>query len=267
MLISEALDLKNKAFISLIGAGGKSTLFLLLARELSIQKKRVILTTTTHMFARQVTPFLKTGVLIESDNKKIMEERIKQSFQQDKNRTIILIHHRLMEQEEKIAGPEPCCLDFWWKEELADYFIVEADGARGKSIKGPAFYEPVIPEMTTDLIGVVGVDAVGLTLKEENVFRAHIFSRLTGLEWGEAITVDAIASLVNHPQGLFKNAPYLAEKYLFINKADNKLEKRIAEKLVTEVLKNNQAKISDIIIGNTFQEDHPVYKVIKGITE
>ena len=36
MLISEALGLKEKAFISLVGAGGKSTLFNRLADELAL---------------------------------------------------------------------------------------------------------------------------------------------------------------------------------------------------------------------------------------
>jgi probable selenium-dependent hydroxylase accessory protein YqeC len=264
MLISEALDLKNKAFISLVGAGGKSSLFFLLAWELSKQKKRMILTTTTHMFTWQVTPLIIGGRLVETTDEKIMEESIKRCFYQDKNRTIILIDHRFIEQEEeKISGPKPNYLDFWWKEGLAEYFLVEADGARGKSVKGPAFHEPVIPETTTDLIGVVGIDAVGLTLEEEHVFRPHIFSRLTGLEWGEKISVDVIASLVHHPHGLFKNSPVSARKHLFINKINNEKKAEIAEELATKVLQDNQAKISDIMIGNTFHENCPVYKVIK----
>jgi len=75
MLISEALDLKERAFISLVGAGGKSTLFKGLAQELSKQKKKIILTTTTHMFSWQLTPFIKKGNLIEFNDEKIMEDR------------------------------------------------------------------------------------------------------------------------------------------------------------------------------------------------
>jgi probable selenium-dependent hydroxylase accessory protein YqeC len=49
MLISEALGLEKRAFISLVGAGGKSTLFNRLAEELAYKNKRMILTTTTKM--------------------------------------------------------------------------------------------------------------------------------------------------------------------------------------------------------------------------
>ena len=51
MLISEALSLEKRAFISLVGAGGKSTLFSRLAEELLLKNKQTILTTTTKMFA------------------------------------------------------------------------------------------------------------------------------------------------------------------------------------------------------------------------
>ena len=112
MLISEALDLKERAFISLVGAGGKSTLFKGLAQELSKQKKKIILTTTTHMFTWQLTPFIKKGNLIEFNDEKIMEDNIKKFFYQNKNREIILVHHRIKEKEgEKISGPEPLYLD------------------------------------------------------------------------------------------------------------------------------------------------------------
>ena len=65
MLISEALDLKEKAFISLVGAGGKSALFNRLAEELLLKNKRIILTTTTKMFAWQLASFMKKGKLVE----------------------------------------------------------------------------------------------------------------------------------------------------------------------------------------------------------
>jgi probable selenium-dependent hydroxylase accessory protein YqeC len=202
MQICDALSLKDRAFISLVGAGGKSTFFNRLAQELSKQKKKIILTTTTHMFTWQLTPFIKKENLIETDDKKVMEEKIKKCFDQNKNKAIVLIHHRIKEkEEEKISGPSPFYLDKWWKEKLADYFLVEADGAAGRSVKAPTSNEPVIPSSTTDLVGVIGIDALGLSLQEENVFRSQIFSQLTGLKLGEKIGIEALSLLICHPEG------------------------------------------------------------------
>jgi len=256
MQICEALSLKEKAFISLVGAGGKSTLFNRLAQELSKQKKKIILTTTTHMFTWQLTPFINKGNLIEADDEKVMEEKIKKCFYQDKNRAIVLIHHRIKEkEEEKISGPSPFYLDKWWKEGLADFFLVEADGAAGRPVKAPASDEPVIPSSTTDLVGMIGIDVLGLSLQEENVFRSQIFSQLTGLKLGEKIGIEALSLLICHPEGLFKGAPQDCRCHLFINKAEDSKDQKMAEELTFQVLKTCHQRISDIIIGAAGQKE------------
>ncbi|HEC92082.1 MAG TPA: putative selenium-dependent hydroxylase accessory protein YqeC [Candidatus Atribacteria bacterium] len=267
MLISEALDLKERAFISLVGAGGKSTLFKGLAQELSKQKKKVILTTTTHMFSWQLTPFIKKENLIEFNDEKIMEDNIKKIFFKNKNKEIVLVHHRIKEKEgEKISGPEPLYLDKWWEDKLANYFLVEADGAAGRPVKAPASHEPVIPLSTTDLIGVLGIDALGLPLQEENVFRSKIFSQITGLELGEKVGIEALAFLICHPQGLFKEAPPGCRRHLFINKAEDSKDRKMAKELAFQVLKICHRRISDIIIGAAGQKE-VVAEVIRRINK
>lgn len=254
--IYEALNLKERAFISLVGAGGKSTFFNRLAQELSKQKKKIVLTTTTHMFTWQLTPFIKKGNLIEADDEKIMGEKIKKYFQLTKNRAIVLIHYRIKEkEEEKISGPSPFYLDKWWNEGLADFFLVEADGAAGRPVKAPASHEPVIPSLTTDLVGVIGIDALGLSLQEENVFRSQIFSQLTGLKLGERIGIEALSLLICHPEGLFKGAPPDCRCHLFINKVEGFKDRKMAEELTFQVLRTCHQRISNIVIGATGQKE------------
>ena len=254
--IYEALNLKERAFISLVGAGGKSTFFNRLAQELSKQKKKIVLTTTTHMFTWQLTPFIKKGNLIEADDEKTMEEKIKKYFQLTKNREIVLIHDRIKEkEEEKISGPSPFYLDKWWKEGLVDFFLVEADGAAGRPVKAPASHEPVIPSSTTDLVGVIGIDALGLSLQEENVFRSQIFSQLTGLKLGEKIGMEDLSLLICHPEGLFKGAPQDCRCHLFINKVEDSENLKKAEELAFQVLRTCHQRISDIIIGVAGQRE------------
>ena len=47
--------------------------------------------------------------------------------------------------------------------ELAEQILVliEADGARRLPLKVPAEHEPVIPEMTTHVLSVYGLDSIG----------------------------------------------------------------------------------------------------------
>lgn len=255
--IYEALDLKERAFISLVGAGGKSTLFNRLADELALKNKRIILTTTTKMFARQLAPFIKKGRLIEGHDEEIIQERIKKYFSlKNKAARLAVIEEKIEDNgEEKVSGLPPDWLDKWWEDRMADYFLVEADGAAGRPVKAPASYEPVIPLSTTNLIGVIGIDALGLSLQEENVFRSEIFSRLTGLNLGEKIGIEALAFLICHPQGLFKGAPPSCRRHLFINKAEDPEDLKMAEELTFQVLKISPRGISDIIIGAAGQKE------------
>ena len=269
MKICEALNLKEKAFISLVGAGGKSTLFNRLAEELALKNKRMILTTTTKMLALQLTPFIKKGKLVEGHNEEPVREAIKKYFSlESKGGRLAVIGEEIEEinGQEKLIGLPPDWVDRWWEDRIADYFLVEADGAAGRPVKAPASHEPVIPLSTTDLIGVLGIDALGLPLQEENVFRSKIFSQITGLELGEKVGIEALAFLICHPQGLFKEAPPGCRRHLFINKAEDSKDRKMAKELAFQVLKICHRRISDIIIGAAGQKE-VVAEVIRRINK
>jgi len=264
MLISEALGLKEKAFVSFVGAGGKSTLYNRLAEELLLKNKRIILTTTTKMFSGQLFPFIKKGRLIEGHDEETIRECIKKYFfVKSKEGKLAVIGEKIEDNGgKKVSGPPPEWLDKWWEDRIADYFLIEADGAAGRSVKAPATHEPVIPLSTTDLIGVIGIDALGLSLQEENIFRSEIFSQLTGLKLGEKIGIEALSLLICHPQGLFKGSPLNCRRHLFINKVEDSKDLKIAEELTFQVLKICHRRMNDIIIGAAGQNE-VVAEVIK----
>lgn len=257
MQIGESLGLKEKAFISLVGAGGKSTLFNRLAEELLLKNKRMVLTTTAKMFAWQLAPFVKRSKLVDALDEENIRELMKKYFSGGcKSGKLIVIGEKIEDSgEEKVSGPSPDWLDKWWEDQLADYFLIEADGASGRPVKAPASHEPVIPLSTTDLIGVISLDALGLPLQEESVFRSEIFSQLTGLKLGEKVGVEALSLLICHPEGLFKGAPQNCSRHLFINKIEGSQDLKIAEELTFQVLKIGHRRISDIIIGAANQEE------------
>ncbi len=266
MLISKALGLKEKAFISFVGAGGKSTLFGRLAEELLLKNKRIILTTTTKMFSWQLVPFIKKGRLIEGHNEETIWKYIKKYFSlKSKGGRLAVIGEKIEDKgEEKVSGPPPEWLDKWWEEGLVDFILIEADGASGRPLKAPAPHEPVIPLSTTDLVGVIGIDALGLSLQEENVFRSEIFSQLTGLKLGEKIGIEALSLLICHPKGLFKGAPPGCRCHLFVNKVEDSNSTKMAEELAFQVLKIYHRRINDIIIGAAGQKE-VVAEVIKEV--
>lgn len=269
MKICKRMGIIDHAFVSIVGAGGKSSLFTLIANELTdqkIKKIKTILTTTAHMFTWQLYTIGNNCTILYDENEKKLESFIIKHFtNKDSNKIAILICKYFKDKlGEKCSGPGLKFLDRWWKKKLVDRIVLEADGARGKPIKAPDIHEPPIPKSTTDLIGVIGVDSLGLTLSEENVFRSHIFSSLTGLNYGEKVNLESVVKLINHPKGLFKNAPTGSKKYLFINKVNCKKRIDITERLIAKVLEDDKLKINAIIIGDTFNKEKPILRIIKG---
>ena len=139
--------------------------------------------------------------------------------------------------------------------------IVEADGAAQKPLKAPNLMEPVIPYNTSLVIPMVGIDAVGCRLTEENVFRCEVVSKLLGLPLGEIITTEAIASLITHPQGIIKGSPIQARIIPFINKVDLGEGLSKGRDLASKILAMRHPQIEQVILGQA-QLPEPVAEVI-----
>lgn len=173
--------------ISVVGAGGKTTIIETLADELSKRGYRVVITTTTHMrrpdkklFDSENMPELKPGD------------------------TIYL--GRACE-ENKITMPEDLSFSVLCKK--ADVILVEADGSRRKPLKVPAEHEPVIPKETDLVIGVLGLQSIGKAI-EEAAHRIEDVSVFLKKDSGEIVTVEDLKNISFHKNGLLKNVecPY-----------------------------------------------------------
>src|SRR5262249_10166663 len=101
---------------------------------------------------------------------------------------------------------------------LADYVLIEADGARTMPLKAPAEYEPVVPECTKLGVVLVGIDAIGRSILPGQVHRPEQICRLTGAKAGDLVGPEIIATLIVHPEGLFKGTPPTARKAVIVNK-------------------------------------------------
>jgi molybdenum cofactor cytidylyltransferase len=105
---------------------------------------------------------------------------------------------------------------------------VEADGARGRSLKAPADCEPVVPSCTTLLVPVAAADVLGLPLTEPVVHRPDLVSELTGLRPGDPITPLAVATVLSHARGGLKGHPDGARVVPLLNKVEGPVRERLA---------------------------------------
>ena len=254
--LKEALDIHPKEVISLVGAGGKTTLMFSLAQELTTHEKIVITTTTTKILppSSSDTPYL----FISQEEKEIV------AFILKKASTLghITIASELLVGSGKLQGINPLLASRLIKLSPVNYIIVEADGASRRPLKAPDLsFEPVIPQHTSLVIPVIGIDALGCELKEEYVFRSEIAAKLTGLSLGETISPEAIVTLMFHPSGIIRGSPVNARIIPFINKMDLLADLSEARDLASKILEAGHPQINRVVLGQA-QLKPPVAEVV-----
>lgn len=203
------------AVVSLVGAGGKTRALHLLARHFAAQGRRVLVTTTTHMMHphREDPPWRDRPVSLRPELEGPWQPGVALPPPADGG---LALFAREVDPSGKVRGIHPSwvpALKATW-----DLVLVEADGSRRLPLKAPADHEPVLPPGTDLVVGCVGLSAVGRPLGPEVVHRPERFSALTGCPLGAPLTLDHLAALVRHPEGLFRHAP--EARVILFNQAD-----------------------------------------------
>lgn len=177
-------DILKGDVVAIVGAGGKTSLMKYLAERITTAGMKPLISTTTRLGKHQINDEYDYLVQIK-DNKALAPD--------------------MGELKDKMTS--------------YDITLLEADGAACKQLKGWREDEPVIPDFATVTIGVVDISMVGQTATEENIHRHELFTALTGVQMGERVTVQAIARLVNHKNGIFRHSAHTAN-HLFCAKAE-----------------------------------------------
>ncbi|MDP2663369.1 MAG: selenium cofactor biosynthesis protein YqeC, partial [Dehalococcoidia bacterium] len=210
----DSLRLRGGGVISIVGAGGKTTLMERLARDIQERGETVLVTTTTKILmpsggpADQVVIARKAGDVLK-------QARLLLS----KYRRLTAARSYLSQQDKLVGFPVEEIIELE-QGDLFRWILVEADGARHLPLKAPGPHEPVIPPSSHYVIAVAGLEAIGRPLTDEWVFRSRIFSEITGLPPGAGVTAQAVAVALSHEAGIMKGCPAGARRSVFLNKAE-----------------------------------------------
>lgn len=246
----DAFEVHKGEVVALVGGGGKTTTMFAMGYEAANLGFKVVLTTTTRIFAPDPGP--QMDVVLEPDPG-ILYSAIKNSF---KTCSMVVAglgltpDRKIIGIDKNLTGP--------FLGAGADIVLVEADGAARKPFKAPRAGEPVIPELTTLIIPVVGVDCLYKPLLGENVHRPEIVSRLTGVREGELVTPEMVAAVLLHPEGYRKDIHGKSRWVPFINKVQLPEELAHARKIAILLGRGGAKKI---IIGAA-RENAPVVEVL-----
>ncbi|SPD73115.1 conserved hypothetical protein [uncultured Desulfobacterium sp.] len=258
MTLTEAFDIKIRDVISIVGAGGKTTLMFALARELTKGAGGLVITTTTTKIfppAESDTQY----VLVSPDKDEIMDFVLKNRSEYGH----ITIASEFIASTGKLKGIDPETVWSLGRLKGVSNIIVEADGAANRPLKAPnTDFEPVIPENSSLVIAVVGIDSLGSIMDDQHVFRSEIAARLTGTALGERVTLNTIAVLLTHGSGIACGAPSNARIIPFINKVDLPDGFKDAKALAGRILAARHQQIDRVVLGHVKFEPY-VTEVIK----
>lgn len=248
MDIKKALSIGDKGVVSIVGAGGKTSLMYSLAAELSSTGKKVLTTTTTKIFmpTNEESPV----TIISKTTGEIIEKA--RSYIGDCSH--ITLGADFLPLQGKLRGLHPEILESILESDLFDYILIEADGAARKSLKACAGNEPVVPEFTEFIISLAGVDVVGKPLKEEWVFRSDIFSKVTGLTRMQRITESSIAEILIHDMNSIMTTKTNPHRIAFLNKADNSELMKVGNKIIDIIQKKGKGIFHKAIVGKLKEE-------------
>jgi probable selenium-dependent hydroxylase accessory protein YqeC len=246
--LRDALLLKDGGVVCLVGAGGKTSLMYRLAQELSGNGEKVLTTTTTRI--RTPTPDQSPGCILGATADHILDRA---GGMLKKHRHVTAAAGANAEAG-KLTGLTAENIDRLLAARVFDWIVVEADGAAGRSLKAPAGHEPVIPATTGWLVGLVGLSAVGKPLSEEWVFRAGIFSSLSGLPQGAAVTAEAVAAVLVHERGILKGAPSRCRRLAFLNQADTVEREAAGLQIVGAIRRLGVGWLERAIVGQVLGE-------------
>lgn len=239
----KALALRDKEHVALVGAGGKSTLLFALSGELKGINRKVLMSTTTKVWRREAS---EADSVWFSGCDESWREGLRKDLEGGKT---VFLGLRTLENG-KVQGVDRSVLDALYQEEDLDYLLVEADGSAGHPVKAPAQDEPVIPESTTSVLALMGVEALGKPLIPEIVFRVEPFERITRIAPGEIITSLPLSKIFVHPDGLFKSASAGARKVVLLNKADLAHDREGVRSLTRHILADCRMDVERVIVGS-----------------
>jgi probable selenium-dependent hydroxylase accessory protein YqeC len=205
---------KAGGVISLVGAGGKTTLMFRMARELAAAGETVLTTTTTRIYRPEAA---QSAHVVVAASPSAVLPALARELRQSRHVTAAA---GCVPEGEKLTGYTPETVDALRAAGLFGWILVEADGAARRPLKAPAAHEPVIPACTDWVIAVVGLAAVGRPLDARWVFRPERFGALAGISAGEPVTPEAVATVLLHPQGMMKGLALKAARCVFLNQLD-----------------------------------------------
>lgn len=201
---------KKKHIVSLVGGGGKSTLMYFMAATCAKEGKKVLVSTTTHIF-HPAERYARSAAEAE----------------QLWARGDFAVIGTPVPEKGKLKMPDVDFLNEMM--EKADVVFLEADGAKHYPCKVPKDGEPVLHPDSDQVIGVFGLSAIGKPLREA-CFRLEEAKQLLGVEEDHILTEEDAAEILSSPMGTGKDVGH-RQYCVVLNQCDDGKRRKIGNEI------------------------------------
>src|SRR5262245_57234728 len=239
--LSTFLNIKPGQCVSVMGAGGKSTLMNRLVDELIVLGRTVVLSSTTN-YHRPKT--LQSDQILLTHDVPDWPDQLG-VLAQRWNRLLVL-HHDL--GDAMVKGIDVAAVRTIHEQIPHAIVIVKTDGARKRWFKEPNQSEPVIPRWSQLSITVVNCEIVGQPLTEALVHRPERVAELTGLRLGDRITPRVVGMVLTHPDTYTSKIPASARRAVYISHVRSP-EDLVQAKAIAACL--DRTCLDDVLAGDT----------------
>ena len=220
------LNLNENQVVAFVGAGGKTTSIYQLAKEIVELKKKVIVTTTTHMY-------LPTEYSVLNENKELLLHLLN-------THGIAVVG--IPSGKEKMTKVSD---DFYeWMRTVSDYILVEADGSKGLPIKVPASHEPVLPVHVDQVVILCGLSCLGGSI-QDCCHRLELAIQILNCNEAHEIQPKDIATLLSEGYCKWLDFPYK----IVLNQCDT-IEIIAEASKVVHYLQDYNIESNNIIVCN-----------------
>ena len=232
----EALGIEGSSgLVAIVGGGGKSSLLFALAEGLP---GRVVLTTTTRMFASQMELAEAVCQVGDASGGASWQDRVDQV-----ESSLLVVGH--VEGDRAVGVPPELPAQLLARLGVG-WVVVEADGSRMLPVKAPAEHEPVVPDETDWLVAVAGIDALSGPIRDV-AHRPELVSAITSRAESERLTPEALAAVLVSPRGGLKNAPEAARAVVLLNKVETASQRELARRVARAALE--EPRVERVAIG------------------
>ena len=266
MRLLDALGVSATQALACVGAGGKTTACWRAWLECRSPGAPAIFSTTTHILEPVLPP--DSALYLSRDPDAARVRSLVRSAA-----GLILAAARLpdvlMDVEPnpvapsrpvKVSGLQPEQIDRMIEQLPGITWLVEADGARGRSLKVPAAHEPAVPSRVSAVAVVAHLDVIDQPLDETLAHHADRVAEYFRMKMGDRVMSRHLTQLLIDPRGGLKGVPAGARVAAVLNQRQAQQLHPQAESIAQSLLASGSY---ERVVVAALRAEHPVLEVFR----